>query len=42
MRVKIKLSRHTVIAFQEFKKLLYGDPDMKVTNGYVLERLLSL
>ncbi|MDA2407151.1 hypothetical protein CN681_12895 [Bacillus toyonensis] len=36
MRVKIKLSRHTVIAFQEFKKLLYGDPDMKVTNGYVL------
>lgn len=36
MRVKIKLSRHTVIAFQEFKKLTYGDPNIKVTNGYVL------
>lgn len=36
MRVKIKLSRHTVIAFQEYKKLIYGDPDIKVTSGYVL------
>ncbi|GIO28063.1 hypothetical protein [Ornithinibacillus bavariensis] len=36
MRIKIKLSRSTVLAFQEYKRLTYGDPNITVTNGYVL------
>lgn len=36
MRIKMKLSRLTVLAFQEYKRLTYGDPNITVTNGYVL------
>lgn len=36
MRVQMKLSRTTVLAFNEFKRLVYGDPHITITNGYVL------
>lgn len=36
MRLKIQLSRPTLLAFKEFKRLAYGDENLNATNGYVL------
>lgn len=36
MRLQMKLSKSTVIAFNEFKRQIYGDPNIKITNGYVV------
>ncbi|MED3629507.1 hypothetical protein P5643_01225 [Bacillus subtilis] len=36
MRLQMKLSRPAVLSFNEFKRIVYGDPNIKVTNGYVL------
>lgn len=35
-RIKIQLSRPTLLAFKEFKKLTYNDGEINATNGYVL------
>ena len=32
----MKLSRTTVLAFNEFKRLKYDDPNIRITNGYLL------
>lgn len=36
MRVQMQFSRETVLAFNEFKRLKYGDANITITNGYVL------
>ena len=38
----MKLSRPTVIAFNEFKRIVYGDPNIKITSGYVLGAAYNL
>lgn len=35
-RVKMKLSRDAVIAFKESKRKLYGNPELPVSDGFVL------
>lgn len=35
-RIKIQLSRPTLLAFKEFKKLTYNDGEINATNGYIL------
>lgn len=36
MRIQMKLSRITILAFREFKIIKYGDPNIRITNGYLL------
>ena len=36
MRLKIQLSRPTLLAFKEFKRLVYFDENLNATNGYIL------
>ncbi|MDK4450053.1 hypothetical protein [Enterococcus casseliflavus] len=35
-RIQMQLSRPTLLAFREYKRLIYGDSDINATNGYVL------
>ncbi|RFU64454.1 hypothetical protein [Bacillus sp. V59.32b] len=42
MRIQMKLSKATVIAFNEFKRKIYGDPNIEITNGYVLGAAYNL
>lgn len=36
MRLKIQLSRPTLLAFKSFKSIVYGDENLNATNGYIL------
>lgn len=36
MRIQMRLSRPTVIAMQEYKRIKFADPEAKVTNGYLI------
>lgn len=36
LRLQMKLGRDTVIALNEMKRLSFSDPDIPITNGYVL------
>lgn len=36
MRLKIQLSRPTLLAFKSFKSIAYGDENLNATNGYIL------
>ena len=35
-RVQMQLSRPTLLAFKEFKRLAYGDEELNATNGYIV------
>jgi len=35
-RIQMQLSRPTLLAFKEYKRLVYGDSEINATNGYVL------
>lgn len=36
MRIQMRLSRPTVVAMQEYKRIKFADPEAKVTNGYLI------
>ncbi|ODJ72290.1 hypothetical protein [Brochothrix thermosphacta] len=35
-RIQMQLSRIAVLSFKEFKILKYGDPNIRITNGYLV------
>lgn len=35
-RVKIRLNRLTILAIREFKKLKFGDPELPVSDSYIV------
>ena len=36
MRIQMRLSRPAVVAMQEYKIIKFGDPNAKVTSGYLV------
>jgi len=36
MRIQMRLSRPAVVAIQEYKIMRFGDPNAKVTSGYLV------
>ncbi|MEK3873283.1 MULTISPECIES: hypothetical protein [Paenibacillus] len=41
MRIQMRLSRPTVVAMQEYKRIKFADPEAKVTNGYLIGMALK-
>lgn len=41
MRIKVRLSRDSVIALNEVKNILFGEINSRVTNGYIIGKSWS-
>ncbi|MBU7542395.1 hypothetical protein KGP38_07260 [Lactococcus lactis] len=42
MRIQLKFGRDTMLALNELKILLFGDPNITVTQGYIVEQAYKL
>lgn len=41
-RVKLRINRLTILSFREFKRLKYGDPNIPISDSYVVEEAYKI